>query len=275
MTRNASIRTAHGEPFKVFTAAVLMIVVSFLYAFSASAQDSGRFLRWSYQDGSALLHDLRPHAPIAALGGGALLLSGGAIDAPVLAGVQQYDRGVVHDYLAWTNELGSTKMVPVAAGVFGASLLTDDTRFQDAAFTSLQSIVYANAAAFGLKYTVGRFRPEEDLGADAFDMFSGNASFPSGHTATAFAMVTPWIMYYPGPVSYAMLALPVGTAVARIAKDRHWPTDVLAGAAIGYMTARYLSERHLENASSDERPRIQITPAIAPDAVGLNIRVDL
>jgi hypothetical protein len=30
-----------------------------------------------------------------------------------------------------------------------------------------------------------------------------------------------------------------------VAKEHHWPTDVAAGAALGFLTARFLSKRHL------------------------------
>lgn len=241
---------------------------------SAQSDDPGRFLDWSYQDGAALLKGLPAHAPNAALGGTALLVPMATFDAPVLKGIQHGNRGFAQDFLDVANPIGGPKAVPAAAGIFAASLLTDDTRLQDAAFTSLQSILYAGTASYALKYTFGRLRPETGAGVRDFDMFSGNTSFPSGHTATAFALVTPWVMYYPGPVTYGLMALPVGTAVARIAKDRHWPTDVLAGATLGFMTARYLSKRHLRE-QQGEPPRVEVTPTVAPDAIGLHFRVGL
>ena len=211
----------------------------------ASAQDADRFLRWTVQDGPAFVREAVPRAPLFVAGGAALLLSGSKVDYPILSEVQEHSAGGMQDFLGITNEFGGVKVAPAAAGVFAATLLTGNQKLQDAAFTSLQSIVYSGASVYAVKYAVGRFRPETGAGAQRYEMFSGNTSFPSGHTATAFALVTPWVMYYPGPVTYSLMAIPVGTAVARIAKDRHWPTDVLAGAAIGYMTARFLSKRHL------------------------------
>jgi len=270
-------RVPERSPCRGFLPAVLIAFVALFSANSAGAQntDPDRFLKWSYQDGAALLQQLPHLAPRFALGGAALLFPMTTFDTPVLQGVQRGNRGVVFDFLETANPLGGPKVAPAAAGLFAATLLTDDTRLQDAAFTSLQSILYAGTAVYSLKYTFGRFRPETGAGVREFDMFSGNTSFPSGHTATAFALVTPWVMYYPGPVTYGLMALPIGTAVARIAKDRHWPTDVLAGAAIGYMTAQFLSNRHLNAQKRDERPRIEVTPAVAPGAVGVHFRVGI
>lgn len=254
---------------------LFVLIVGLFGPATAEAQDADRFLQWSYQDGQALLHDVAPSLPYVAAGSAALLAGGSQIDAPILHGIQTQNRGEMEDFLSVANEFGSSKMLPATAGVFAVSLLTDDARFQDAAFTSLQSLVYSTAAVFAVKYAVGRMRPEVGAGAGSFDVFSGNTSFPSGHTATAFAVVTPWVMYYPNPVTYGLFGLAAGTAVARIAKDRHWPTDVLAGAAVGYLTARYLTTRHQNAAKSYEEPTVQLTPLVAPDAVGLNMRVSL
>ena len=81
-------------------------------------------------------------------------------------------------------------------------------------------------AVNGVKYSVGRLRPDG----------SRHNSFPSGHTATAFMTATmlhkeygwrsPWFSI--GGYSAAAL-----TGVSRIMNNRHWMTDVMAGAAIG------------------------------------------
>lgn len=263
------------ERHKLFWALFVLLVGSLLAPSLTQAQDPGRFLKWTYQDGSALVQDIGPQLPLFAAGGAAVLATGSQVDSPLLGGIQAQNAGGMQDFLSVANEFGSTKMVPVTAGIFAASLMTDDARFQDAAFTSMQSLAYSTAAVFALKYAVGRLRPEEKAGASSFDLFSSNTSFPSGHTATAFAVVTPWVMYYPSPITYGLFALSAGTAVARIAKDRHWPTDVLTGAAIGYFTARYLSNRHQNATLGPDGPRVEFTPTVAPDAIGLNLRVDL
>lgn len=66
-------------------------------------------------------------------------------------------------------------------------------------------------------------------------------SFPSGHTATAFMTATmlsreyghksPW-------VSYGSYGLATATGLMRILNNRHWISDVMAGAAIGYISTQ-------------------------------------
>jgi undecaprenyl-diphosphatase len=70
------------------------------------------------------------------------------------------------------------------------------------------------------------------VAADPLDRFS----FPSGHTlhAVSFAIIA--ISYYP---SLALLLVPVAVLIAgsRLVLGLHYPTDVLAGAAIGAVLA--------------------------------------
>lgn len=83
----------------------------------------------------------------------------------------------------------------------------------------------------GTKHFVKEQRPD----GSAFN------SFPSGHTATAFAAAellrteywdrSPWI----GIAGYAA-ATSVG--ILRVYNNRHWASDVLAGAAIGFLSTR-------------------------------------
>jgi membrane-associated phospholipid phosphatase len=82
-----------------------------------------------------------------------------------------------------------------------------------------------------VKYSVGELRPDG----------SSRNSFPSGHTATAFMGAellrtefwdtSPWI----GLAGYAV-ATTVG--YMRVWHNRHWMTDVLAGAGVGILSVR-------------------------------------
>lgn len=67
-------------------------------------------------------------------------------------------------------------------------------------------------------------------------------TFPSGHTSTAFAgaeilrleyqEMSPWI----GVAGYAIA---IGTGLLRVYNNRHWAGDVLAGAGVGILSARF------------------------------------
>ena len=220
----------------------------------ASGQELNRFPRWGYRDGISLTKQLLPITPLFGVTGGPVLLAGMQYDPPILDDIQEGAGGLWGTYLDVTNELGGSRVGFPLLGVFGASLLTRDTRFQDAAFTSLEAWFYAGLITQGLKRVFGRYRPEEGVGAERFKPFSGHSSFPSGHATAAFALVTPWVLYYPHPLTYGLFALSTGTALARIAHDKHWPTDVIVGSAIGFLTARWLTRRHQQASTRNTGP---------------------
>ena len=86
------------------------------------------------------------------------------------------------------------------------------------------SVVLTQLVVNGLKLTTGVLRP------DATNYFS----FPSGHTATAFALATSLSVKYPKWYVIAPSALwACSVGVSRMNEGVHYPSDVLAGAAIG------------------------------------------
>ena len=54
----------------------------------------------------------------------------------------------------------------------------------------------------------------------------------------------PYIVYYPGPVTFAMGVLATGTAITRLQRQQHWVTDVLAGSMLGGSMGYWLAKKH-------------------------------
>lgn len=157
-----------------------------------------------------------------------------------------------------------------AMAVFGTSLITNNTRFQDAAFTSLQSVLYNHMTIGALKFTFSRARPSDNEGVRDFDMFeSTHTSFPSGHTSTAFAVVTPWVMYYPHPAMYALYFIPVAVGIGRISQGEHWLSDTTTAAIIGTYWGYYLSKKHLNIQSKS----FAVTPVALGKGGGIHLKI--
>ena len=230
-------------------------------------QGPERFLYWLKDDPVAMISDITPQRllTISAVGVGisAMTLN----DASSSENIQYHY--AESPFLDFSNYWGDWKIAgSVSAGIFATSLLTNNSKFQDAAFTSLQALLLTKITVNTSKFLFARERPYQNDHPHDFDFMElGAASFPSGHTATAFALVTPWMMYYPGLPTYALMAIPVGTAIARVAKGEHWFSDVSAGAAVGFSIAHYLSKKHLELGSD----RIDIMPRAGANTFALTV----
>ena len=112
----------------------------------------------------------------------------------------------------------------------------------------------------GLKRLTDRTRPD---GTD-------DLSFPSGHASGSFAAATlanrnlasinlsPWVKY-PLHISHVLLAS--GSAWARVEGGKHFPSDVLAGAALGHFLSAFIHDAFIGMPKAD---RIQLVIMPSP-----------
>jgi len=114
-------------------------------------------------------------------------------------------------------------------------------------------VVAAGFSAAVLKTAAGRERPshlDQPVGQERM-VFHGPAmgmrrapfqSFPSGHTAGAFASATTLAAFYP-PARAVFFGVATAAGVNRIVKHQHFLSDVVAGALVGHLVAVWLLSR--------------------------------
>ena len=192
-----------------------------------------------------------PESPPSVLSGKTAALAGFVLAASLLADesfrgqVQEY-RGKTSDAVARVgNGFGEPRYVlpAIGAGLL-VGQLTGQRSVTRVALRAGGAVALAGGITTAVKFAIGRSRPEGDGDADLFRPFSGRSSFPSGHTAVAFALATAIAEETRDPWSDAALyGAATLTALARVNDDRHWISDVFVGALVGHLSARWLSRR--------------------------------
>lgn len=115
------------------------------------------------------------------------------------------------------------------------------------------AVAFSGLITDGLKIVFGRSRPRlfDADGAWHFEPFtpgSAHASFPSGHSTTMGALTAVAFLWFP---RWRWLTGPLGLflAATRIPALAHYPSDVVAGWALGFLytvfLARWLAARRL------------------------------
>lgn len=169
-----------------------------------------------------------------------------AVLAIQTASAQNWDINTLHRINSWDSGFGRQYCkvvsasepylavgIPLTMAVVGWASHDRDL-LKDAVYVGT-SVAGAFAVTYGMKYLCDRRRPYERY-PDRVHPFSteDSPSFPSGHTSTAFALATSLSIRYPKWYVIAPSALwACSVGVSRMNEGVHYPTDVLAGAAIG------------------------------------------
>jgi membrane-associated phospholipid phosphatase len=181
------------------------------------------------------------HGLIAAGGVSALML----LDRPVQH-FAQHNSGVGADNVASVvRHFGQPEVYgTITAGLLATGLATHKPNITRAGGRLITTLLIAGVTSSVGKFAFGRPRPDQSLDLDGFVPFSGQAAMPSGHSTMAFALATsladeihrPW-------ATVGLYTVATGVAWSRINDNRHWLSDVAAGALVGITSAKLASGR--------------------------------
>lgn len=144
-------------------------------------------------------------------------------------------------------------------------------------FLATQAYVTATAWELTIKFLSERQRPfyidpRENEGEPVFHgpfyhfikqshNTSSYSSFPSGHTTVAFAAATVFAMEYKNQPLIPIISYSAATLIglSRLTENKHWPTDILFGAALGFLSGKQVVNNYhrfakIKEAKPNSRP---------------------
>lgn len=123
------------------------------------------------------------------------------------------------------------------------------------------------AVVTALKHQAHRLRPDG----------SGYNSFPSGHTATVFAAAELFNQEFKGQspwYGYAGYTVATATGILRMYNNKHWLSDVVAGAGFGILSTKltYVLYPYVKQFFSKKTQNLKIAPSYQSRLIGFTLR---
>ena len=193
------------------------------------------------------------------------------------------ENSFINDVNPVVTELGGTYGIAGACTFGLAGIIFKNNKVAETGLLATQAIITSGLWVTAGKYLSGRERPLRSYessglpGGKWYGLFteisnpsnlpsSSFNSFPSGHTSTAFAIATVFAMQYKNckavPLTVYTIAAVVGAS--RMIEQKHWLSDVFAGAALGHLCARQIMNSYfVSKGKSADRNRAHIF--IVPD----------
>ena len=209
--------------------------------------------------------------PLAAATGTAI-----ALDHGIMQQVST-DPSRINAFSTASNITGIYAPVAFAGTALLGGFMRHDERLRETGALAMTAMIDTQLLNTFVKFAADRARPGDSGTATNGGTFWPNGthsssfdSFPSGHTANAFAVAHVIADEYPGwKVKLAVYSLATATAFERVQARQHFPSDVLVGGAIGYLVGGYVFNHH----SSRSKTHIAFAPMIGHGGGGLSVQI--
>jgi len=151
----------------------------------------------------------------------------------------------------------------VVVGVFVGGRYVEAPRLRAMSYDMLDAFVVNGVYTLLLKAAVKRERPN---GQD-------NKAFPSGHTSNAFALAAVAERHYGWKAGVPAYVLASAVGVSRLQRNKHYLSDVVAGAALGYIVGRTVVRVNGAPLEGHRGATISVTPLLGRRTRGLMVAV--
>lgn len=149
------------------------------------------------------------------------------------------------------SDAGAYGAVGVAGATYILGKVTHNETARETGVLSLEAIADAGVVTEVLKLATNRERPYMGTGTGRFwpdgtNIYTADGSFPSGHATVIWAFSRVVADETPGHrwLHLGLYAIATGVSVARVTSRNHFPSDVVVGTAIGYLTGGYVYRQH-------------------------------
>jgi membrane-associated phospholipid phosphatase len=139
---------------------------------------------------------------------------------------------------------GSVATLGIAsAGIYLWSYRSRDPHQRETGLLAGEAVLDSLVVTEGLKYVTERERPNQASGRGGF--FQGGSSFPSSHSAAAWAAAGILAHEYPGTLTKLLsYGLASTVSITSVSSRQHFPSDVLVGSALGWLVSEYVYRTH-------------------------------
>ena len=192
------------------------------------------------------------------------------ISAAAIGGLIVADRHIANSFensrgqVRWGGRISnigaSYTLVPLVAGYYGYGIWRDHAKAREIGVLGTESLLDSLIVAGVLKEAVRRNRPDDK---DPAEFFDGGTSFPSGHAIQMWSIASLVAHEYHHKPIVAVTAYTLASIVSasRIAAQKHFASDVVAGGAMGWFIGRYVYQTHMSHLA---HKHASLVPMILP-----------
>jgi hypothetical protein len=142
------------------------------------------------------------------------------------------------------NDLGEGKYIlPFYLTVYGTGIVLKNKKLKNFSYNAFLTYCFSGFITSSIKYS-GRLRPSKTDNNYIFKPFSGNESFPSGHTMVIFSLLAS--LGYEFNIEKYTIPLAYTFSFARVYLNKHWASDVFFSAVITTLIAKYIHNMSVE-----------------------------
>lgn len=140
----------------------------------------------------------------------------------------------------------SYTLIPIVAGSYIYGAWRDNPKGREIGVLGTETLLDSLIVAGVLKEVFRRSRPDEK---HAGDFWGGGTSFPSGHAIQIWSIASLLDHEYQhkrivGITAYTLAGI---VSASRIAAQKHFASDVVAGGAMGWFIGRYVYNTHMSH----------------------------